>query len=368
LTQLQNRSLPLLILVCVMVCVMAVTSHASAGETATIQPSCPTPKEVQGFLTCADVGKAEAEGAVVYYGPDVERQIVAFLQKFNALFPKIKTDQYLREQTGRLYAKLNAERQAGTYLVDVLSLSDISPGLDLIKKDGYTPYVSPQAVNFDPRFRSDPPGYFTWYTMVLAGIAYNTDVVSEAEAPKTWKDLLDPKWRGAINFKDSASGLQGAQWFMLRKLHGDNFWKDMAAQNPRPLPSTVQQYERLINHEDKIIGLAEYSTYLEFKAKGAPIAYVFPPEGLIGAAQFVGIVSKGPHPEAAKLFLDWYLSSLGQELLSQNFYRHSPRTDVAPPPGGKPLSELKIIVPDWNEYVKAHTQYVREWNALSGLR
>jgi iron(III) transport system substrate-binding protein len=45
--------------------------------------------------------------------------------------------------------------------------------------------------------------------MVLAGIAYNTDVVSEAEAPRTWKDLLDSKWRDAINFKDSASGLQG---------------------------------------------------------------------------------------------------------------------------------------------------------------
>jgi iron(III) transport system substrate-binding protein len=347
---------------------MAAIAQAGAGETATLQPSCPTPKEVQGFLTCADVGKAETEGAMVYYGPDIERQIVAFLQKFNELFPKIKTDQYLREQTGRLYAKLNAERQAGTYLADVLALSDMSPGLDLMKKDGYIPYISPQLVNFEARFRSDPPGYFTWYTMVLAGIAYNTDVVSEAEAPKTWKDLLDPKWRGAINFKDSASGLQGAQWFMLRKLHGDNFWRDMAKQNPRALPSTVQQYERLINREDKIIGLAQYSTFLEFKAKGAPIAFVAPPEGLVGTAQFVGIVSKGPHPEAAKLFVDWFLSPLGQEIMSQSFYHHSPRADVAPPPGGKPLSELTIIVPDWNEYIKAHTQYVREWNALSGLR
>jgi iron(III) transport system substrate-binding protein len=171
-----------------------------------------------------------------------------------------------------------------------------------------------------------------------------------------------------MNFKDSASGLQGAQWFMLRRLHGDNFWRDMAKQNPRALPSTVQQYERLINREDKIIGLAQYSTFLEFKAKGAPIAFVAPPEGLVGTAQFVGMVSKGPHPEAAKLFLDWFLSPLGQELFAQAFYHHSPRGDVAPPPGGKPLDELKIMVPDWNEYIKAHTQYVREWNALSGLR
>jgi iron(III) transport system substrate-binding protein len=347
---------------------MAAVPQVDSGEAAAIQPSCPTPREVQGFLTCADVAKAEAEGAVVYYSPDVERQLVAVLEKFHELFPKIKTDQYLREQTGRLYAKLNAERQAGTYLADVLALSDYAPGLDLLKKDGYVPYVSPQVVNFDPRFLSNPPGHFAWYTMVLAGIAYNTDVVSEAEAPKTWKDLLDPKWRGAINFKDSASGLQGAQWFMLRKLYGDNFWKEMSAQNPRALPSTVQQYERLINREDKIIGLAQYSTFLEFKAKGAPIAFVIPPEGLVGTAQFLGIVSKGPHPEAAKLFVDWYLSPLGQGLRSQTFYHHSPRADVEPPPGGKPISEIKIMVPDFDEYTKAHTRYVREWNALSGLR
>src|SRR5713101_2836674 len=88
------------------------------------QPSCPHPKEVKGFLTCADVEKAEKEGAVVYYGPDVERQLVGVLTKFNELFPAINTSQYLREQTGRLYAKLNAERQAGTYFADVLSLSD----------------------------------------------------------------------------------------------------------------------------------------------------------------------------------------------------------------------------------------------------
>jgi iron(III) transport system substrate-binding protein len=347
---------------------LSAVAMARAGETAAIQPSCPSPKEVQGFLTCADVAKAEEEGAVVFYSPDVERQLVTILEKFNALFPKIKTNQYLREQTGRLYAKLNAERQAGTYLADVVALSDYSPGQDLIKKNGLVPYVSPQVVNFDRSYLSNPPGYFAWYTMVLAGIAYNTDVISEADAPKTWKDLLDPKWRGSINFKDSASGLQGAQWFMLRKLYGEGFWKEMTAQNPRALPSTVQQYERLINREDKVIGLAQYSTFLEFKAKGAPLAFVVPEEGLVGTAQFLGVVSNGPHPEAAKLFIDWYLSPLGQSIRTQSFYHHSPRADVAPPPGGKPIGELKIMFPDFNEYTKAHTQYVRAWNALSGLR
>lgn len=332
------------------------------------KPSCPTPKEVKGFLTCADVEKAEQEGAVVYYGPDVERQLVAMLSKFGELFPKISTKQYLREQTGRLYAKLNAERQAGTYLADVLSLSDYSPAFDLIKKNGYATYVSPQLAAYDKPFISEPPGLYAWYSLGVAGLTYNTDVVPAAEAPKSWKELLDPKWRGAVNFKDSASGLQGVQWFVLRKLYGEQFWKDMAAQQPRTLPSTVQQYERVVNREDKIIGLGQYSTYLEFKAKGAPLTFVVPTEGVVATPAIAGILDKAPHPEAAKLFIDWLLSPLGQAAHIETSFTYSPRKDVAPPPGARPITEMKVLEPDWKEYIASHSKYVREWNALAGMQ
>ncbi|MGE3539601.1 MAG: ABC transporter substrate-binding protein [Candidatus Tectimicrobiota bacterium] len=334
----------------------------------TLQPSCPQPKEVKGFLTCADVEKAEKEGAVVYYGPDVERQLVGMLKKFGELFPAINTNQYLREQTGRLYAKLNAERQAGTYLADVVSLSDYSPAFDLIKKNGYTTYVSPQMAAFDKQFMSEPPGIFTWYSLNVAGITYNADVISAAAAPKSWKDLLDPQWKGTLNFKDSASGLQGVQWFLLRQLYGDNFWKDMMEQKPRTLPSTVQQYERVVNREDKIIGLGQYNTYLEFKAKGAPLAFVAPTEGVVSTPAIIGIVDKAPHPEAAKLFIDWLLSPLGQAAHNQLSFTYSPRKDVAPPPGAIPVSEMKILQPDWKAYIASHSKYVREWNALAGMQ
>ncbi len=333
-----------------------------------LQPSCPTPKEVKGFLTCADVEKAEKEGALVYYGPDVERQLVGMLKKFNELFPAINTGQYLREQTGRLYAKLNAERQAGTFLADVVALSDYSPAFDLIKKNGYATYVSPQMAAYDAYYMSEKPGLYTWYSLNVAGITYNADLVPAAEAPKTWKDLLNPKWREAINFKDSASGLQGIQWFILRQLHGENFWQKMMAQKPRTLPSTVQQYERAVNREDKIIGLGQYNTYLEFKAKGAPLTFVAPTEGVVSTPSIIGIADKAPHPEVAKLFIDWLLSPLGQTAHNQMSFTYSPRADVPPPPGAVPISEMKILKPDWKEYIAVHSKYVREWNALAGMQ
>jgi iron(III) transport system substrate-binding protein len=141
----------------------------------------------------------------------------------------------------------------------------------------------------------------------------------------------------------------------------------MTEQKPRTLPSTVQQYERVVNREDKIIGLGQYSTYLEFKAKGAPLAFIVPTEGVVMTPAIVGILDKAPHPEAAKLFIDWFLSPLGQVAHNQLSFTYSPRTDVAPPPGAVPVSTMKILQPDWKEYVASHSKYVREWNALAGM-
>ncbi|HEX2171051.1 MAG TPA: extracellular solute-binding protein [Dehalococcoidia bacterium] len=341
-------------------------SPAAAGGP--VQASCPNPTEVQGFMTCADVDKARQEGSVVYYSPDVETHMVAYLQAFNDLFPEIKVDKYLREQTGRLYTKLTSERQAGQYVADVLSLSDYAPALDFVSKNGYSSYISPESVQFRPEFRSNPPGMFTWYNIVIAGIAVNSSATPPDEAPKNWPDLLEPKWKGGINFKDSASGLQFVQWYMLRQLYGDQYWKDMAGQNPRGLASTVQQYERLVNREDKINGLAQYSTFLENKAKGAPLEFIAPPDGLPVTPLMIGVVDKAPHPEAAKLFVDFMLSKKGQETIIKQSFSHGPREDVAPPEGGKPITELKLLIPDWTEIVKSSDQFKTEWNNLTGLQ
>jgi iron(III) transport system substrate-binding protein len=347
------------------------TSAARAGVAATtapnVQPSCSTPTDVMGFSTCADVEKAKKEGALVYYSPDVEDKMVAFLKEFHKLFPEIDTGQYQRDQTGRLYAKVTAERQAGIYTADVLALTDYGPALEFVKKKGFVNYVTPSIAAFRPDLRSDPPGLFTWYGILIAGMAYNTSKTSEADAPKSFKDLLDPKWKGAINFKDSASGLEPIQWYMLRKLYGDDFWKKMESQKPRGLSSVTQQYERLISGEDKIIGMAQYDVFLQNKGKGAPIAFVFPEEGVIVGPQLLGVVEKAPHPEAAKLFVDFFLSKAGETLYSQLNFTQTPRADVPAIGGGQPLSDMKIYIPEWPDIVATHDQWLKEWNQLIGL-
>src|SRR6202000_3300578 len=146
---------------------------------------CASPTEVQGFKTCADVAKAEEEGEVVVYATNPEAAELRVLAEFNKLFPKIKTN-YTRLQAGALYAKVSAERQARTYTVDVMQLSDMGMVLDFQKKNGYVGYISPQMAASKPQYKSQPEGLWTWGAIGPAGIAYNTNTVPPDEVPKTW--------------------------------------------------------------------------------------------------------------------------------------------------------------------------------------
>lgn len=355
----------------VIISLCAAVGLAAAGAASAqneVSTPCPNPVSIKGFKTCADVKKAEEEGEIVLYSPDVEQGTVKVLQGFKAAFPKINT-KYVRLQTGALYSKLMAERQAKTYLVDVVNLSDVGLALDFQKRGGWQPYLSPEMAAYEPRFKSKPEGLFTWGCMIMAGIAYNPATMSAVDAPKDWSDLTDPKWQGGISVKSANSGLQHNTWFVLRKLLGDDYWTRFSTQKPRAFDSYVQQYDRLSNREDKLAVTAQYSGYLEFKAKGAPLVFVAPTSGLPAGPEVIGLAKNAPHPEAARLFLDWFLSPIGQKVNADALFNYSARTDVEPPPGGIPISQMKLLVPDdWDAYVASRKDFVQLWGKLSGLR
>src|SRR4029077_17238656 len=116
------------------IAVLAPVAHAAA---------CAEPKQMDGFKTCADVAKAEAEGAFVLYTTEPEAGSPKLMASFNQAFPKIKTS-FIRLQAGALFAKLMAERQAKSYLVDAMQISDLGFVLELENRKGYMNYVSPE--------------------------------------------------------------------------------------------------------------------------------------------------------------------------------------------------------------------------------
>jgi iron(III) transport system substrate-binding protein len=360
------RGLALLaVLVLTVVAWMGGVPAAGAGTAAGL---CANPQKMQGFSTCADVAAAEREGALVVYTPDVEQGTSKMLEAFQALFPKIKTN-YVRLQTGALYAKVQAERQARTYVTDVLNLSDIGLVFDFEKRNGYQRYVSPEMSAYKPEYKSHPEGNWTWGSINVGGIAYNPKVVPPDQAPKSWEDLLDSKWKGSLNVKTSNSGLQHFVWYMLTKELGAEFWQKLAQQEPRAFDSYVQQFDRLVNGQDKVAESAQYSGFLEFKRKGAPLEFVLPARGVPAGPEVWGIVDNAPHPNAARLFLDWFLAPVGQKPFMDALLMHSPRLDVPPPPGAAPLSSFKLLFPsDWPDFLGSRAAYLKQWDAMVGRR
>jgi len=348
--------------------IAALAAAVSAGPVLADDGACDSPRQMQGFKTCADVAKAEEEGEVVVYATDPEAAELKVLAAFHAAFPKIATN-YVRLQAGALYAKISAERQARTYTVDALQMSDMGMVLDFEKKGGYLRYVSPEMAAYKPEYKSKPEGNWTWGALTPAGIAYNPGVVPPDQAPRGWQDALDPKWTDAVSVKVSNSGLQHVAWYELRKLFGADYWKKFAALKPRAFDSYVQQYDRIVNQQDKVIHTAQYSGYLEWKAKGAPVAFITPEDGLPATAETWGVVDRAPHPNAGRLFLDWFLSPVGQKANADFLYLHSPRPDAAPPPGGMAITAFKVLMPDdWNAFLATRAEFTREWDRATGLR
>jgi len=230
-------------------------------------------------------------------------------------------------------------------------------------------YVSPEMAAYKPEYKSQPEGNWTWGALVIAAIAYNPTLVTKDEAPKTWLEAMDPKWAEAISVKVSNSGLQHVEWYVLRQLYGNDFWQKLAPLKPHAFDSYVQQFDRLVNGQDKVALTAQYSGYLILKGKGAPVEFIYPPDGLIATAEPWGVIKEAPHPEAAKLFLDWFLSVPGQTENAKALFYNSLRADVPPPPGGVNASQFKLLFPqDWHDFEQTHTQFVREWDKLTGLR
>ncbi|MGN6488779.1 MAG: ABC transporter substrate-binding protein [Devosia sp.] len=341
---------------------------ASAQDAAaTPDAACAAPTQViEGFTTCADVAAAKAEGTLVLYSSEVETGTVQMIDEFKKLFPEI-SPQYVRLQIGPLYSRLLAETQAGVHAADLINLNEPALAIDLQGRNGYKIYISPELKNYEEGFWSNPPGNFTETAYVTCGIAYNPNVVDPATAPKNWPDLLDPKWADSIMVKMSTTFTQRSFFNEMRKLYGDEFWAKFGELHPVAYDSMVQQNDRLVNEQDKIAACAQDSGYLDFKRRGAPIAFVVPTDGLVGAPVSWGIVADAPHPEAAKLYYDFLLSAYGQAKNVQALLKVPTRTDV-PGPEGVVTADSKILYsPDLARSLENRAEYQKEWDAMVGM-
>lgn len=257
---------------------------------------------------------AKKEGTVVIYGLG-GIQFEPAEKAFEARYPGI--DAQGQDQRGReTREKIFAEQAAKRVIADIVSAGGDST-LELVQAGFLDAYKSPELPNLIPD-AVDPRGYMTPRTINVYGMTINTNVIKPADEPKKWADLLDPKYRGTIAMQDPrGSGSGGTILSGLIKIYGEDFVRKLGTQNVFVGSDNAQILTDLGRGEYGIVITVTSRNAIDAIRKGAPLKVLKPEEGVGYTPISVSLVKGAPHPNAAKLFIDWILSEEGQKAVAE---------------------------------------------------
>lgn len=217
------------------------------------------------------IDKAKAEGEVSFYSSLQAQQIEPFIRVFQKRYPFIRVNPY-RVSGNRQVIKIQTEMNGGNHLFDVTNGS--AEQASAIKKIGaIDPYFSPQREFFNPPNR-DKEGYFVSLYVIPIVLGYNTNLVKRQDAPKTYEDLLQPKWKSNMFLDDEAY-----EWSAVLQKHMGRdkalqYMRALAKQDLRLMRGRTAQSQLLAAGERPIAIVLSGHTVLDMKARGAPIDQV----------------------------------------------------------------------------------------------
>ena len=272
---------------------------------------------------------------------------------------------------GAAWPKLDAEYRTGNSNVDVYMTSDAGTMDNQRKQGRLLRYETPEMAAYGPQYRSNPSGYWTTYYINIGPMMYDPRYVPENVAPKTWMDLLDPRWKGQIGFQNAAAGTSYAMWFVLKDILPKDYWDRLAAQKPRGYSSSTQIMTDVHRGDLKIGGRVSNFQYLKSLRKNLPVKMVFPPEGAPSVTQPVGIIGTTKRPNAAKAYIDYLLSKEGQQKWNTIQGSYSARTDVNVE-GLPPITSIKVLIPTAEKFEEygapaTHAEFLKVFNRVVGL-
>ncbi|MBC7092669.1 ABC transporter substrate-binding protein [Candidatus Bipolaricaulota bacterium] len=280
-------------------------------------------------------GVAAKETLLIYTSTPVEI-MTKLEQMFEATYPDIDL-QVFRSGTGNIAAKLAAEREAGKIQADLIWVAEYTYLEELKAQNLLYKYESPEAKNI-PALLVDKDGYYYGARIFALVIAYNTNFVKDP--PRTWTDLLDPKWKGQIvTANPSYSGSNAIAAAVLGMEYGLDYFRGLAANKTTVVQGNSQSVTEVAAGA-YLVGLTLDNMVRGLKAQGSPIDLVYPDDGPIFLPSPIGIFATSERIEAAKKFVDYVLSAEGQQALVEVGAYIPARTDVAGPAGAPTLDEL----------------------------
>ena len=255
---------------------------------------------------------AKAEGEITWYSSIQAYQITKIANAFSKKYPFLKFNRYRVSGQKQIF-KIQSEARAKRYSVDVVNGN--SEGSYTLKQLGLIdPYRTPQRKFYDESYR-DKEGYFTPTYVIPVLFAHNTGLLKAGEIPKSYNDMLKPKWKGQFLLDTE----EFPMYFVLRRHWGvekaRKYLKQLAKQDPRLQRGRTSQLQLLLAGERPLALALHGHSVLDLKSKGAPVDWTTL-DPFFAKANMTMLAKNAPHPYAAALFMDWLLSDKGQSVIT----------------------------------------------------
>ncbi len=308
------------------------------------------------------VDAAKKEGEIVFYGTMELTTSQKLAALFTKKYPFLKTN-IIRLGSERLAERVTVEAQAKTVKADVIHESEMD-FYGLLKKGFIESYDSPQRAAFRPQYK-DEKSFWTINSETLNVIAYNTNLVKGADVPKSFADLLAPKWKGKILIDENESKWMAAAIAVWGEEKTLDFLRKLAALDVKNIGGHSQMQTLLAAGDAAIVAISLVHGVELLKRQGAPVDWVAV-DPLISRQFALALLKGAPHPNAGKLYIDFMLSKETQQELANGGY-NSGRRDFESPILKQIPANLKIF-PVRPEMGERYNEYFKLYRDVMGLK
>ena len=311
----------------------------------------------------ADKGTA-AKGEMNLYTSQPEADAQKLVTAFNQKYPDVKV-QVFRSGTEEIISKVMAEKKMGKVQADVLLVADAATFEQLKAQSILANYESPEMQGIPSEF-VDKDHTYAGTKVIATGIIYNTDLVKEA--PQSFMDLTKPVYKDmGIMPSPLYSGAAAYNLSVFTRTDGLgwDFYKGLKA-NGVSVDKGNGGILKAVSEGNKGVGIVVDYMTARAAAKGAPVKFIYPSEGVPVITEPIGIVKGAAHEDLAKLFEDFVLSEDGQKVTVEVGYTPI-RKGMKAPEGLKSIDEMKVISGDIAELVAGREADKKEFAALFDL-
>jgi iron(III) transport system substrate-binding protein len=297
-------------------------------------------------VTPALIEAAKKEGKVVYY-TSVDLPLAEKIAKaFEARYPGVAVRV---ERTGaeRMFQRIGQEYGSRIHAVDVVNSSDAAHFIVWRREGILIPFVPEDVAKHYPAEHKDTEGLFASFRIGLSIIAYNTNLVKAEEAPKSFADLLDPKWSGKmVKAHPGYSGTIMTATFQLQRDLGWGYLEKLAQQKVMQLQSASDPPKKLALGERAVQADGNEYNIFQIKEGGGPVEPVYATEGTPLVIGPNAVFKNAPNPNAARLFQCFCFSAECQQLISDVGGQRSVHPQVREKAGRRPFKDIKTMKED----------------------